>query len=120
VADRPGIGVSAVGDRSGGPEIRGVLAAFDGTAETMSAVIETMYPKRWCNDGYVERRLDAARAPAAWQAVAADRLRKLDALEDRAVRFRDCRTFVFDAGGHAPHIQFPDEFNAVALEFLLG
>lgn len=151
------IGISAVGDRSGGPEIRRVLTAFDGTAEAMSAVIETMYPERWWDDAYVQRRLDAVRAPGAWEAVAAetlkppwardapspfasdahvryeeidrpvllvaggaDKLRTLSMLEDRAARIPDCRTVVFEGGGHAPHIQFPDEFNALALEFLLG
>jgi len=149
------IGISAVGERAGGPEVRDVLRAFDGTLATMDAVIGTMYPDRWWDDAYVERRLAAARAPGAWQCVAAeqlrapwdpegpsvlasdgyvaykqidrpvllvagakDKLRRFDALADRAARIPDCRTHVFDDGGHAPHIQFPDEFNALALEFL--
>jgi pimeloyl-ACP methyl ester carboxylesterase len=116
-----------------------------------------MYPERWWDDAYVERRLAAARAPGAWQVVAAeglkppwsadapsplasdeyveyerierpvllvagaaDKLRRLDALHDRAARIPNCTTYVFERGGHAPHIQFPDEFNAVVLDFLGG
>jgi 2-hydroxymuconate-semialdehyde hydrolase len=149
------VGVSAVGERSGGPDVRAVLRAYDGTFETMDALIGTLYPERWWDDAYVERRLATARLPGAWQVIAAeglkppwasdepsplasddyvdyeridrpvllvagakDKLRRIEALADRAARIRDCRTHVFDDGGHAPHIQFPDEFNALALEFL--
>jgi 2-hydroxymuconate-semialdehyde hydrolase len=160
-SDRPAwpidriIGISAVGARAGGPEVGAVLRAFDGTFETTDALIGTMYPERWWDDAYVERRRTAAREPGAWQVVAAeglkppwapdapstlasddyveyeridrpvllvagarDKLRRLDALADRAARIPDCRTQVFDAGGHVPHIQFADEFNTLALEFL--
>jgi pimeloyl-ACP methyl ester carboxylesterase len=57
--------------------------------------------------------------PVLLVAGGADKLRTPAAFEDRAARVRDCRTAVFDGAGHAPHIQFPDEFNALALEFLL-
>ena len=49
------IGVSAAGGRSGGPEVRAALQAFDGSFETTGAVIGTMYPERWWDDAYVER-----------------------------------------------------------------
>jgi len=149
------VGISAVGARAGGPDVAAVLRAFDGTFETMDGVIGTMYPERWWDDAYVERRLTAARAAGAWQCVAAegfrppwaaegpsplasdehvayeriqrpvllvagaaDKLRRLDAVHDRAARIPDCRTHVFEHGGHVPHIQFPAEFNALALDFL--
>jgi pimeloyl-ACP methyl ester carboxylesterase len=149
------IGISAVGERAGGPEVGAVLRAFDGTFETMDGVIGTMYPERWWDDAYVERRLAAAREPGTWQCVAAeglkppwadegpsplasddyveyeridrpvllvagaaDKLRRLEALHDRGARIPRCTTYVFENGGHVPHIQFPDEFNALALDFL--
>jgi pimeloyl-ACP methyl ester carboxylesterase len=149
------IGVSAVGGRDAGPEVSAVLRAFDGTFDSMDALLGTLYPDRWWDDAYVERRLAASRRPGAWEVVAAerlrppwaadapspiasdgfvdyelidrpvllvagakDKLRRLDALPDRAARIRNCRTRVFDDAGHLPHIQLPDEFNALALEFL--
>jgi 2-hydroxymuconate-semialdehyde hydrolase len=149
------VGISAVGERAGGPDVVAVLRAFDGTFETMAGVIGTMYPEPWWDREYVERRLAASRSPGAWQCVAAegfrppwaedgpsplasddyvayeqigrpvllvaggaDKLRRLEAVHDRAARIPDCRVHVFEGGGHVPHIQFPEEFNALALDFL--
>ena len=40
----------------------------------MDAVIGTMYPERWWDDAYVERRVGAVHRPGAWQCIAAERL----------------------------------------------
>jgi pimeloyl-ACP methyl ester carboxylesterase len=69
------IGISAAGGRAGGPDVRTVLQAFDGSFETMDGVIGTLYPERWWDDTYVERRLAAVREPGTWQCVAAEGLR---------------------------------------------
>lgn len=151
------VGVGAVGPRAGGSEVKAALRAFDGTPETMDDVIATAYAERWWDGQYTERRLRAARAPGAWQCVAAeqlqppwapdtppalasdegvayeriacpvllvsgalDKLRRLDALADRAARIPDCRVSVLPGAGHFAHIERAATFNELALRFLLS
>ena len=73
-------------------------------------------PSPLADDDYVAyERIDR---PVLLVAGAADKLRRLDDFHDRAERIPSCTTKVFDGGGHAPHIQFAEEFNELALRFL--
>lgn len=58
-------------------EARRVLNSYDGTKEHMRRIVETMFvdPKWAADDSYVERRLELANLPGAWEATAAARFK---------------------------------------------
>ena len=115
------VGISAVGGRAGGPEVRAALQAFDGTPETMDGVIGTLYPERWWDAAYTERRLSAARVDGAWQCIAAEALRPpwaqdgpLQLATDDYVAYERIASPVLLVAGGADKLRRLDEFEARA------
>jgi 2-hydroxymuconate-semialdehyde hydrolase len=54
---------------------RAVLQGFDGTRESMKAIVKLLlHEERWLDDGYIERRHQSALIPGAFEAAAAARL----------------------------------------------
>jgi 2-hydroxymuconate-semialdehyde hydrolase len=52
-----------------------VLQGFDGTRESMEAILKLLlHEERWLDEGYVERRYQSALIPGAFEAAAAARL----------------------------------------------
>jgi pimeloyl-ACP methyl ester carboxylesterase len=58
-------------------DARRVLNSYDGTAEHMRSIVDTMFvdPKWAADDAYIARRQEMATLPGAWEATAAARFR---------------------------------------------
>jgi 2-hydroxymuconate-semialdehyde hydrolase len=77
--DNPHLPVSSLTSVCGAPPnndaARAVLQGFDGTRESMKAILKLLlHEERWLDDGYVERRYQSALIPGAFEAAAAARL----------------------------------------------
>lgn len=60
------------------------LFAYDGSTEAMRAIVTALFhDPRWAkDDAYVERRRASSLAPGAWEAIAAARFRRPDAVQE--------------------------------------
>lgn len=58
-------------------QAREVLNSYDGTADHMRRIIETMFvdPSFAADDGYIQRRVEMSQLPGAWEATSAARLK---------------------------------------------
>jgi pimeloyl-ACP methyl ester carboxylesterase len=90
------------------------LAAMFRARETLALLVW----EPWMHDPKLKHRLHRAAMPALFIRGESDGLVAPDYLQAYARLLPDARTLTIPAAGHVPHLEQPDAFASVVLDFL--